>query len=290
MPDVASPGHKLGQMIGVFFETSLGDDLVAFCAEQGFYCDRRGARPGVRGKSRKVTWVDKYGNRHDLDYVVERGGSPDKQGQPVAFIEVAWRRYTKHSRAKTGELEGSLLYLRDSYPTCSFLGVILAGEYTDGGKNQLTSHGITVLHIPFEVLMRCFGQAGLELDYPETAPLEDKAFVIRRWQQVSQAQMSTVTNEFRQAIADEYETFKRRLGTSLLRQIEVVRVLPLFGRERFFSSIADAVSALSAFEESRQARGKFVKLEVQLRFTDGDRIEGAFHDKEGALAFLRKFL
>lgn len=97
MPEVASPGHKLGQMTGNLFEELFAPDLQSFCKRHGFYCDRRGPRPSVRGSSTKVCWVDKYGNKHDLDYVIEKGGSYERQGQPVAFIELAWRRYTKHS-------------------------------------------------------------------------------------------------------------------------------------------------------------------------------------------------
>jgi len=124
---VASPGHKLGQIVGVLLERTFGASLEAFSRRHGLYCDRRGGRPAVRSGS-KVTWEDSRGNRHDLDYVLERGGTDLLIGEPVAFIESAWRRYTKHSRNKSGELEGALLPLRDTYPTVRFVGVVLAGE------------------------------------------------------------------------------------------------------------------------------------------------------------------
>lgn len=75
MAAVASPGHKLGQMVGNLVEGLFADDLVAFCSRHGFYCDRKGPRP-ARGRSKKVSWLDSKGNKHDLDYVVEAGGSP----------------------------------------------------------------------------------------------------------------------------------------------------------------------------------------------------------------------
>lgn len=203
MAQVASPGHKLGQMVGNFFEELFAEDLVAFCSRYGFYCDRRGPRPKVRGTSRKVTWTDKYGNKHDLDYVIEMGGSDDHRGAPVAFVELAWRRYTKHSRNKTGELEGSLLHLRNTYETCRFLGAMLAGEYTDGGKNQLTSHGITVVHVPFEALAEAFRASGVELDYPEDAPAQLKRSAIRQWESLGKRGISDVKRRLRQVIADD---------------------------------------------------------------------------------------
>lgn len=289
MTEVVSPGHKLGQMIGNFFEELFAEDLVGFCGQHGFYCDRRGLRPKVRGTSRKVTWIDKYGNKHDLDYMVEKNGSHEQRGVPVAFIELAWRRYTKHSRNKTGELEGSLLHLRDSYPTCRFLGAILAGEYTDGGKNQLTSHGITVLHVPFEVLAACFRTRNVELDYPEDAPAEHKRSVIQRWEALSERGTNAVKRRLRQVIAKDYSEFKKVLEKALLRNIESVRVLPLYGSELVFSSVLEATRALTSFEEARQGESPLVKFEVQLRFSDGDRVEGAFRDKQDALNFLRMF-
>lgn len=48
------------------------------------------------------------GNAHDLDFVLERGGSDDKIGMPAAFIETAWRRYTKHYRNNAQEIQGAL--------------------------------------------------------------------------------------------------------------------------------------------------------------------------------------
>ena len=289
MPEVVSPGHKLGQMVGNFFEELFADDLMAFCREHGFYCDRRGPRPKVRGTSKKITWTDKYGDKHDLDYVIEKGGSYDKQGVPVAFIELAWRRYTKHSRNKTGELQGSLLPLKETYQTCRFIGAILAGEYTDGGKNQLTSHDIAVLHIPFEVLAGCFRKQAIELDYPENAKSAYKKSVIRKWQNLPYKSTTAVKGCLREAIANDNSAFKKGLENALLRQIEVIRILPLYGTESLFSSVAQALKALAGFQEEQSKESKFVKFEVQLRFTDGDKMEGSFHSKEDAVHFLSMF-
>ena len=78
--------------------------LKTFCARRDLYLDVPGERPGVR-RGKKIRWTDRYGNEHDLDFVIERGGSFEKQGRPVAFIEAAWRRYTKHSRNKAQEIQ-----------------------------------------------------------------------------------------------------------------------------------------------------------------------------------------
>src|SRR5256885_140332 len=97
-----APGHRLGQIIGDVLETAIQPVLADFATEHSLYLDRKGDRPARRGK--KVTWADDLGNVHDLDFVLERGGTPAKIGVPAAFIETAWRKYTKHSRAKAQEM------------------------------------------------------------------------------------------------------------------------------------------------------------------------------------------
>ncbi len=104
------------------------DVLQEFCGKrQGLYLDFFGERPGVR-TGKKLKWEDEDKNSHELDFVIEKDGSRTEQGQPVAFIEVAWRRYTKHSRNKAQEIQGAVLPLAAKYRWDKpFLGVVLAG-------------------------------------------------------------------------------------------------------------------------------------------------------------------
>src|SRR4051812_16570820 len=104
-----APGHRLGQIIGETLEAALEPVLQEVADLHALYLDKKGIRPARRGK--KLTWTDSLGNSHDLDYVLERGGTEDEIGVPVAFIETAWRRYTKHSRNKAQEIQGAILPL-----------------------------------------------------------------------------------------------------------------------------------------------------------------------------------
>lgn len=107
-----SPAHKFGQMIGGLLESVVQPPLAEFCERHSLYLDCQSQQRPVR-RGRKVSWEDSYGNRHDLDFVIEWEGSDAKYGQPVAFIEVAWRRYTKHSRNKAQEIQGAILPLAE---------------------------------------------------------------------------------------------------------------------------------------------------------------------------------
>lgn len=130
-------------------------------------CQReRAARSGF-----KVAWRDRFGNNHDLDYVFERGGTDESIGQPVAFIEVAWRRYTKHSKNKAQEIEGAILALADTYSHCRpFLGIVLAGEFTKNALAQLRSRAFSVFHIPYADIMKAFAFVGIDAAYDEETP------------------------------------------------------------------------------------------------------------------------
>ncbi len=102
-----SPAHRFGQIIGEILERATLPLLDGFARQHGLYLDKKGVRPGRKGT--KCRWKDLNNNYHDLDYVLERGGTLDKIGMPAAFIEIAWRRYTKHSKNKAQEIQGELL-------------------------------------------------------------------------------------------------------------------------------------------------------------------------------------
>lgn len=102
------------------------------------------------------------GNDHDLDFVTEQGGTKDKRGRPLAFIEVAWRRYTKHSRNKAQEIQGAVLPIAERHAWDKpFLGAILAGVSTEGSLAQMRSSGFEVVLFPYNSLVEAFAAIGV---------------------------------------------------------------------------------------------------------------------------------
>jgi len=75
----ASPSHKFGQIIGDMLEIMLREPLRKIAQEFGLYLDYKHSR-AARGFKNKLTWCDNKGNQHDLDYVLEQGGSEAKSG------------------------------------------------------------------------------------------------------------------------------------------------------------------------------------------------------------------
>jgi hypothetical protein len=131
-----SHSHKFGQIIGDLLETAILPLLEKFVKQNKLFLDKKGERKARNGK--KVSWIDNRGNKHDLDFVIERGGTEEIIGTPIAFIESAWRRYTKHSRNKAQEIQSAIIPLVEKYTNLSpFFGVVLAGEFTEGALNHI---------------------------------------------------------------------------------------------------------------------------------------------------------
>jgi hypothetical protein len=104
-----------------------------------------------------------YGNKHDLDYVLERGGTEDRLGVPIAFIESAWRRYTKHSKNKVQEIEAAVMPIALTFSRHQpFCGAVLTGEFTRNAMHQLESIGFGVLHIPYDSILAAFKELGID--------------------------------------------------------------------------------------------------------------------------------
>ncbi len=185
----ASPAHKFGQLIGNLLEELIEPFLATFAGRSGLYLDyQKNSRAARKGK--KVTWEDPYGNVHDLDYVLERDGASNAMGTPVAFIEVAWRRYTKHSRNKAQEIQGAILPLAERYQWSNpFLGAVLAGVFTQGSLEQLRSLGFHVLYFPYDTIVAAFAFQSIDVAFDETTP--DTAF-LRCVRQIEKASPATM--------------------------------------------------------------------------------------------------
>lgn len=165
-----SPSHRFGQIVGNLLEEILLPVLQNFCEERRLYLDRHGKRVGVR-KGKKVSWEDNYGNTHDLDFVIEKDGSAENRGRPVAFIEAAWRRYTRHSKAKAQEIQGAILPIAEKYENDKpFLGAVLAGEFTRSSLDQLKSLGFEVVYLPYETIVDAFQSVNIDVRFGDETP------------------------------------------------------------------------------------------------------------------------
>ena len=283
-----SPAHKLGQIIGDEIEAAIRQPLQEIADEYDLYLDYKHARP-ARGGKKKVSWEDSYGNAHDLDYVLEEGGNEKTLGRPRAFIETAWRRYTKHSRNKAQEIQGAILPLVETYRQCSpFMGAVLAGDFTDGALDQLRSHGFNLAYSPYETIIRAFGKAGVDMSSGEDTSEEKLWRKIRTFNGLRVARRRQIREDIRTLCADQFDPFFSALRRCFDRRVRNVFVLTLSGDSRAFDSIEDAVLFVSEHDESVSV-SSFVRYELNVRYSNGDEIRGAFRQKERCVDFLRSF-
>jgi hypothetical protein len=280
-----SPAHRFGQLIGELIESVVRPQLEDFCHAQGLYLDHQNReRPARSG--RKVSWTDEYGNSHDLDFVIEREGTDNQIGKPVAFIESAWRRYTKHSRNKAQEIQGAILPLAEKYQWNNpFLGTVLAGIFTEGSLDQLRSHGFHVLYIPYESLIAAFELEGIDIAFDEGTP--DNVFrkTTSHIENAPPGQMERIRAHLitanQAAIHSFIEALRQRLG----RHVTRVFVIPLYGRINEFASIEAALQFLNA-HMIYEGSVEFRKYEIRVEFSNGDKVEAFIEDKSKVKEFL----
>ncbi|HUT46966.1 MAG TPA: hypothetical protein VMX36_11820 [Sedimentisphaerales bacterium] len=281
-----SPSHKFGQIIGNLLEAVVGPILSQFAEEKHLYLDyQKNTRKARNGK--KVTWEDAHGNVHDLDYVLEKDGTDTTRGTPVAFIEVAWRRYTKHSRNKAQEIQGAILPLAEKFRWSNpFLGAVLSGIFTKGSLEQLRSLGFRVLYFPYDTLVAAFAAEGIDIAFDESTP--DAVFrkCVKKIDSASRQRMERIKQHLVAANQEQLDEFMAALSSRLDRVIEKVVLVPLYGKLNEFATIDDAIKFLDQYRIS-ESSGDFRKYEVIIRFSNGDRVEGSFGGKVRVREFLQ---
>lgn len=67
---------------------------------------------------------------------------------------------------------------------------------------------------------------------------------------------------------------------------ETHAVIPLYGRSNEFATIDDALRFLAG-HSVYEGCGEFRKYAILISFTDGDKVEGEFKDKEKVREFLK---
>ena len=286
-----APVHKLGQIIGDFIEKYFEGELSEICYERQMYLDVVGkVRAARRGK--KVSWNDAYGNKHDLDFVIERGGTNEVLGTPAALIECAWRRYTKHSKNKAQEIQGAVLPIAEKYRYHKpFLGAILAGFYTTPSVQQLNSCGFETVYFKYDDIVRAFAMVGVDIRYDEQTTNFDAEQKVIALENLTGAQYQSVFNVIAQLSSAEINLFKNKLRSALDRQIAHIIIAPLYGNNITFNTVDDAIMYLdnSDFRLIPEKIG-LMKIFVQVRYSNGDNIDCEFANNASVTDFLKNIV
>ena len=279
-----SPSHILGELIGNFFEDVMKAPIRQLCNKYNVYFDYIGSRPARRTK--KISWTDINGSKHDLDYVIERNGTPEKIGVPIAFIELAWRRYSKHSKNKAQEISGAIIPIAEKYKEYNpFKGVILSGVFTEPSLKQLESQGFNVLYIPFEKIVNAFQKYGVDIYFDENTSEQELSVIVDRFKNC--AVLDKIAEELIASNKKEICSFVGALELSIKKQIDYIFVLPLHGKEMRFNSLDSAISYIQEYSTIPKD-ATIDRYVVGIYFNDGSQINCVFKDKLMAIDFLKR--
>lgn len=253
----SSSGHKLGQVVGDWFEETIAEGLLQSVASNlGLYLDHRfRARESRNGK---IIWSDLDGNGVDYDFVLELGGTDDKQGIPLAFFETFWRRGARHSKDKARDDSGKLVPMRDTYPTARVLGIISAGDFTQPAQELVRSRGIDLFYIPKNNICKAWADCGIPIDYADSASEQEKA-------RIADNASSLLTRDKKLIIAERLVEIVGRsvLDSYIQRIIAGVAALPVK-----FQITSYLIGEPSVFDTAEEAK-EFLLREYSHSSPDG---------------------
>jgi len=224
-----------------------------------------------------------------LDFVFERGGTDQKVGRPVAFIEIAWRRYTKHSKAKAQEIQGAILPLRETYHHLApFIGVVIAGFFTEPALAQLRSVGFCVLHLPFSTVQEAFQRVGIDASCTEKTPDKEFSKKVRAIKALSKKKGIQVQESLLELNEKKVADFIEQLANALKRKIVSVRVLPLHGTATEWKTVYEAITFIQSYDEDINDL-PVIGYEITVSYSNEDNITARLSDRFHALQFLQNY-
>ncbi|MBR1593784.1 MAG: hypothetical protein IJ659_03335 [Alloprevotella sp.] len=282
-----SQSHTLGEFIGAFFEDLMKKPIREFAEKNSLFFDSIGPRKARKGK--KLTWTDVHGSKHDLDFVIEKGGTEETIGEPVAFIELAWRRYTKHSKNKVQEISGAVNPICEKYVLVKpFKGAILSGQFTENSLNQLKSDNFHVLYIPFDKLVQAFKVHGLDVYFDEDSKEAD---VKRKYAAIVKRSSKLLLEKVREEILKSCETeishFVSELTLSYNRKIKAICILPLHGTRTEVIDVEKAIDFINGYDGIPKDN-HLEYIEVIVTYNNGTLIQCQFKEKDEAIEFLER--
>jgi hypothetical protein len=205
----ASSGHKLGQLVGDWFEEHIAlTQLEQVASNLGLYLDHRFRQRACRGD--KIIWMDRDGNAVDYDFVLELHGTDAKKGIPVAFFETFWRRGARHSKDKARDDSGKLMPMRATYPTTRLLGILSAGDFTKPAQELVKTRNIDLFYIPKEQICQAWRSKGIEIDYPDDAneqvkqQMAQNANVLLQEPEIKQSIAAQLIHDVGEAVFNSY--------------------------------------------------------------------------------------
>ncbi len=207
---------------------------------------------------------------------------------PKAFIEMAWRRYVKHSKNKVQEIAGAILPLVETYAQdMPFYAAVLAGEFTKNSLIQLESQGFYVVHFDYEEICSFFQKMGVSIRWEEDTSGEELLNIMDSFQALELRDSDTLNQHFFIEFADRLEKLAQALCESLDTKISEVVVVPMHGVAQALSSAEAAIDFARGYDESSAV--PILRYEIIVRYSNGKEYTMKCSSKAKAIQFLNQY-
>ncbi len=154
--------------------------------------------------------------------------------------------------------------------------------------DQLKSVGFGILYFSYESVIEAFASVGIDARSDESTPDADFRKKLKKWKRLSHDRKTSVGTKLLELNTTGVQEFMRHLERAVQRQITSIRITPLHGCAKDCISIQEAVGFIDGYDEAAIA-GPIVKYEIVIRYDNGDKIDGEFHDKAAAVDFLQAY-
>ncbi len=271
-PDFASSGHRVGQLVGDWWEEFVVLPLLKAAADKlALYLDCRFVARKFRSGT-KINWEDSTGNVVDYDFVLEIGGDTNAVGIPVAFVESFWRRGLRHSKDKARDDTNKLLPMRATYPTARFLSIAACGEFSTPAADYVRTREVDLFHIPKPAIVEAFGRCGIEIDYPDQLPEPQKAEIaLQLFARYSPKLGYEIAQELRKIVgANTMDGYTKRVYSALGALPHTLQI----SQAKLYSPISfTTVQQASEYLANPTAilEGPRTQFQYSVQYTDGSR-------------------
>ena len=151
----------------------------------------------------------------------------------------------------------------------------------------MQTSGFEVALFPYESIVVAFGSIGIDARFDEGT--SDLVFqqTIDQIESLSAAKRKKFKNHLVRSNQELLNQFFAELQATLDRHIEQIILIPLHGQKNEFGNVADAIIFVNAYREDALREGGFREYEIIVRYSNGDKIEASFHNKEKTVGFLQ---
>lgn len=284
-----SPSHKLGQLIGEYFEESIERFLVPLFEDARYYLDYKHPRKARRNK-KLVEWKDSKNHPHNLDYVVEKDGSDRELGKLVAIIEIAWRTGGRHSANKVQEIMAAVNPIADRYRGNNvYKAAILSGDFTVPPLQNLESNDFDVIYFDKNSIKSAFKKQGIDILISDDDEDDKTQKQVDAFESLTAIQRDELAEDLYNCMSDKMSGFTSRLMAHLDSPITEVIVATSFSKSQSFDGIDSAIKSLA--ETEPEINGvQFSKYIIMIRYSTGAKVEIDAPTRREAIEHLQRFL